>query len=242
MFFLIGLTYKNRVTLIDRIKEQEALKMAAEKQIFETKLAVINAQQKERNRISADMHDDLGSGITAIRLYSELAKSRIGNKPVPEIEKISASANELLNNMNAIIWTMNSSNDTLENMVAYIRSYSQEYFENTGITCHFNIEEGFPDIAVSGQMRRNIFLVIKESLNNVLKHSKATTVHIRFFKTNDGLSLLIQDNGVGIDFDNLRRFGNGLSNMKKRMEEMNIDFSIKNNNGTLITLFYKMEF
>ena len=70
------------------------------------------------------MHDDLGAGVTAIRLFSELAKRRLGNETIPEIEKISSSANELLNNMNAIIWTMSSSNDSFGNMVAYIRSYA----------------------------------------------------------------------------------------------------------------------
>jgi signal transduction histidine kinase len=241
MFFLIGLTYKNRISIIEKTKEQGALKLESEKQSFETRLAVLNAQQKERNRISADMHDDLGSGITAIRLYSELAKTRLGNDTVPEIEKISYSANELLNNMNAIIWTMNSSNDTLENMVAYIRSYSQEYLENTGIDCRFDIEENMPPIAVSGQLRRNVFLVVKETLNNILKHSKATQVTVTFSKVADGLSLCIHDNGIGIDLNNLRRFGNGLISMKKRMEEMHIDFSIEKNNGTLVTLHYAME-
>jgi signal transduction histidine kinase len=242
MFFLIGLTYKNRIGLIEKTKEQEALKLESEKQGFETKLAVLNAQQKERNRISADMHDDLGSGITAIRLYSELAKTRLGNEPVPEIEKISSSANELLNNMNAIIWTMNSSNDTLENMIAYIRSYAQEYLDTTGTACKFSIEEDLPNIAVSGQIRRNVFLVIKETLNNILKHAKATEVNISLLKVADGLSLFIHDNGIGIDLNNIRRFGNGLANMKKRMEEMGIDFLIENKNGTLVTLHYKMEF
>ncbi len=241
MFFLLGLTYKNRIELINKIQEQEALKLDAEKQTFETKLAVINAKQKERNRISADMHDELGAGITAIRLYSELAKSKTEKEPMPEIEKISDSANELLVNMNAIIWAMSSSNDSLENMVAYIRSYSQEYFENTGIKCKINLIEHLPDIVVWGEFRKNVFLVIKESLNNILKHSKATEVTITFTQVSDGLALYIQDNGIGIDLDKVRRFGNGLKNMKKRMDEMNIEFTIENNNGTLVTLHYVMQ-
>ncbi|MBC7887678.1 MAG: hypothetical protein H7Z13_07295 [Ferruginibacter sp.] len=241
IFFLLGLTYKNRIELIEKIKEQESLKREAEKQSYESKLAVLNAQQKERNRISADMHDDLGAGVTAIRLYSELAKKRIGKEVIPEIEKISSSANELLNNMNAIIWTMTSSNDSLDNMVAYIRSYSLEYFENTGIKCRIDIEEEMPKIAVSGEIRRNIYLVVKEALNNILKHSRATEVCITLKKETDGLSLYIQDNGTGIDFENLRRFGNGLINMKKRMEETKILFTIENKNGTLITLHRKLQ-
>ena len=240
--FLLGLTYKNRVELIEKTKEQEALKLETEKQLFETKLAVIKAQQEERNRISADMHDDLGAGVTAIRLYSELAKKRIEKGSIPEIDKISASANELLNNMNAIIWTMSSNNDTLDNMVAYIRSYSLEYFENTGVNCHTYVDEDLPNIYVSGDIRRNVYLVVKEALNNILKHAKATEVNISLKRVPDGLSLFIQDNGTGIDFGNLRRFGNGLNNMKKRMEQRSISFNIENNNGTLITLHYDITF
>jgi signal transduction histidine kinase len=133
-FFLYGLAYKNRTELIERTRMEEAIKLETEKQTFEKQLAVLQAQQAERNRISLDMHDDLGSGMTAIRLYSELAKKKITG-PIPEIEKISSSADELINKMNAIIWTMSSSNDTLGNLVAYIRSYALGYLEDKGINC-----------------------------------------------------------------------------------------------------------
>lgn len=234
--FLLGLTYKNRRELIRGIKEQEALKLEAEKKEFETQLAVIKAQQEERNRISADMHDDLGAGMTTIRLYSELAKSKLSENPIPEIDKISSSANELLNKMNAIIWSMSSSNDSLGNMIAYIRSYALEYFEDSGVNCHINIPDNLPNIEVIGEIRRNVFLVVKEALNNILKHSKATEVEITLVRDGDKLCLYIQDNGIGIDLDALRQFGNGLKNMKKRMADVDIEFSIENRNGTLVTL------
>jgi len=175
--------------------------------------------------------------MTTIRLYSELAKSRIGDTPIPEIEKISSSANELLNKMNAIIWSMSSSNDSLGNMIAYIRSYSLEYFEDTGVNCRITIPENLPNIVVSGEIRRNVFLVVKEALNNVLKHSGASEVTITLERVADGLKLFIHDNGKGIDFEKLRQFGNGLKNMKKRMDDISIIFTIENNNGTLITLY-----
>ena len=236
-FFLLGLMYKNRSELIDRIREKEALKMDAEKKEFETKLAILHAQQAERNRISADMHDDLGAGMTTIRLYSELAKNKMGNQSLPEIDKISASADELLIKMNAIIWSMTTSNDSLGNTVAYIRSYAREYFENTGIECHISLPERIPEIEVSGEIRRNIFLVVKEALNNIVKHAQASRVDISLNKEPLGLSLTIKDNGKGIDFDHIRNFGNGLKNMKKRMEDLGIEFSISNDNGTLIRLY-----
>jgi signal transduction histidine kinase len=235
-FFLLGLTYKNRREIIERTQEQEALKLDVERKVLENQIAIIKAQQEERNRISADMHDDLGAGMTTIRLYSELAKSRIKDQSIPEIEKISSSANELLNKMNAIIWSMSSSNDSLGNMVAYIRSYSLEYFENTGVNCHIHLPENLPNIVVNGEIRRNVFLVVKEALNNILKHAKATEVNITLERVPDGLKLYIHDNGTGIDFEKLRQFGNGLKNMKKRMADVNIEFSIENKEGTLITL------
>ena len=213
------------------------MKMDAEMKVFETKLAVINAQQEERNRISADMHDDLGAGMTTIRLFSELAKSKMGDKVMPEIEKISVSADELLNKMNAIIWSMSSSNDTLGNMVAYIRSYALEYFENTGIKCRISIPDDLPELVVSGLIRRNVFLVVKEALNNIVKHAAATEVNIVLGKEEKGISLIIHDNGKGIETDKTQRFGNGLKNMKKRMEDLGIDFNIENKNGTIIRLY-----
>lgn len=235
-FFLLGLTYKNRQELITGVKEQEALKLEAEKTEFETQIAVIKAQQEERNRISADMHDDLGAGMTTISLYSELAKNKLKDNPIPEIDKISSSANELLNKMNAIIWSMSSSNDSLGNMIAYIRSYALEYFENTGVDCKIEIAENLPNIQVIGEIRRNVFLVVKEALNNILKHAGATEVQIKLIRENNSLILYIHDNGKGFDPQHERQFGNGLKNMKKRMKELEIEFTIENKNGTLITL------
>lgn len=239
IFFLLGLFYKNRQELTLNIQEQESMKLEAEKKSFESQLSVYKVQQEERNRISADMHDDLGAGMTSIRLFSELAKSKSGENILPEIEKISSSADELINNMNAIIWSMSSHNDTLGNMVSYIRSYCIEYFENTNIEPVIEIPENMPALIVNGSIRRNVFLVVKEALQNILKHANATQVRIILRKEADGLSLVIHDNGKGIDLDNIRQFSNGLKNMKKRMNDVEIEFDIANENGTKIKLFRK---
>ncbi len=229
--FLTGLAYKNRKEIIERVKERERLKLDNERKELEKHVAVLEAQQEERNRISRDMHDELGSGVTAIRLMSEIVKSKMKEQTLPEIDKISWSANELLNKMNTIIWTMTSSNDSVENLVAYIRAYAVEFFENTSIQCHFSIPLSIPDREISGEKRRNIFLSVKESLNNVLKHSHADTVQINI-SADKCLVIEIIDNGVGIDMDKLRKFGNGLSNMKKRMAGIDGEFRISNEGGT----------
>jgi signal transduction histidine kinase len=231
IFFLAGLSFKNRRDLIERIKERERLKLENERKEFEKQVAILEAKQQERNRISADMHDELGSGVTAIRLMSEIVKTKMKEDTLPEIEKISNSANELLNKMNTIIWTMVSSNDSVESLVAYIRAYAVEFFENTPIECRFQLPSYIPPYDLSGEKRRNIFLAIKEALNNVLKHSHASLVTIEI-RVSEKLTIEVYDDGVGVDLDNLRRFGNGLQNMKKRIASISGEFRIENHQGT----------
>jgi signal transduction histidine kinase len=231
LFFLAGLSYKNRKQIIEQTREREQLKMENERKEFEKQLAVVTAQQEERNRISADMHDELGSGMTHIRLMSELAKSKMKQNIPPEIEKISQSADDVLNKMNAIIWSMNSKNDSLGNLVSYIRAYSTEYLEGTSVNCKVTIPHNIPEKELSGDKRRNIFLCVKETLNNMLKHSGATELTVDIL-TDEVLTIGIHDNGRGIDLQKIRQFGNGLQNIKRRMESIGGDFEITNNNGT----------
>ena len=235
VFFLAGLNHKNRRQLIMQTKERETLKSQNQLQEYEKEIAVYKAQQAERERISADMHDELGSGMTAIRLMSEIARNKMKENTPVEIDKISSSADDVLNKMNAIIWSMNSGNDTLDNLISYIRSYSLEYFENTPVKCTVNTPASIPDKEITGDKRRNIFLCVKETLNNVLKHSKATLITINI-EANHSLQISITDNGVGIDLEKLRQFGNGLKNITRRMETIGGTFKIKNNGGTVTTL------
>ena len=235
IFFLAALNYKNRREIIEQTKEREQLKAENQMKEYEKELAVYKAQQQERERISADMHDELGSGMTAIRLMSEIARNKMKENTPAEIERISQSANDVLNNMNAIIWSMNIGNDSLDNLISYIRSYSLEYFENTPIGCKVNTPEVIVEKELTGDKRRNIFLCVKETLNNALKHSKASQIIIDI-KTNNGLEIKISDNGIGIDKQNLRRFGNGLTNIARRMESIGGTYRIESNGGTQTTL------
>lgn len=235
IFFLIGLNFKTKRELVASARERERLKAENQMNEYEKEIAVYKAQQQERERISADMHDELGSGMTAIRLMSEIARNKMKESTPVEIEKISHSANEVLNKMNAIIWSMNSGNDTVDNLVSYIRAYALEYFEYTPIDCRIYTPETIEPTQLTGEKRRNLFLCVKETLNNALKHSKATELKI-YFTINDVLMIKIVDNGVGIDLQKIRHFGNGLKNISKRMESIGGTYQIENNNGTITTL------
>lgn len=235
VFFLLGLVYKNKAELIEKTKMEALMKQEAERQEYEKQIAVLKAQQDERTRISADMHDELGSGVTAIRLLSEIALQKTKEQPVEEIARISNNANDLMSKMNGIIWSMNPGNDTLSSTIAYMRSNASEYLDNFKINYDISVPDSIPDHELSGNKRRNLFLVLKESLNNIIKHSGATHVHLQFTCNKEMLHIAVSDNGKGIDAQKLNEYGNGLKNMQRRMTNIGGSFSITSQNGTTVS-------
>jgi signal transduction histidine kinase len=129
---------------------------------------------------------------------------------------------------------MNSNNDTIDNLVSYIRSYALEYFDNTPISCKITTPEYIEPSELSGDKRRNIFLSVKETLNNALKHSKASEITIDF-DIGNMLTIVITDNGVGFDFKKIRQFGNGLKNIANRIENIGGTYKIEGDSGTRST-------
>jgi signal transduction histidine kinase/predicted negative regulator of RcsB-dependent stress response len=201
------------------------------------KLEKQRAILEERHRISADLHDDVGSGLSKITLLSELLKTQAKTpENRKEAEKISDTALEVSSTISEIIWALNSNNDYLENMVAYIRRYAAEYFENSPVKLHIVTQGEILPTPINGEHRRNIFYTVKEALNNILKHAEATEAELKFVVMNDKLDVIISDNGKGIPDGDLNRFGNGINNMRARMKSISGEFKIENHQGTRIFL------
>jgi ligand-binding sensor domain-containing protein/two-component sensor histidine kinase len=197
----------------------------------------------ERQRISADLHDDIGSGLSKISLLSELIKRESESPEVLEgNEKISKTLQDISGNLSEIIWSLNSKNDFLENLIAYIRRYAGEYFENTAIAVKLKSPSHIPHIPVTAAQRRNIFYVVKEALHNIVKHSCASQVDISF-DINECLVIIIHDNGKGFHSEDAigRHYGNGIKNMKNRMKSINGSFFIENTIGTKVTLQFPVK-
>jgi len=195
------------------------------------------AIEKERTRIATDMHDDLGSGLSRIKFLSEtigIKKQR--HQPIEEdISKIREYSHEMIDKMGEIVWALNEKNDSLTDLLSYTRSYTVEYLSQNGIHCTVDLPEFLPAGFVSGEIRRNIFLTVKEALHNIVKHSQADNVWIDI-RPGKNLIITVKDDGVGFEEKNVRAFSNGLHNMKKRMIDIGGILEITNGQGTQVKL------
>jgi signal transduction histidine kinase len=195
------------------------------------------AIEKERTRIATDMHDDMGAGLSRIKVLSETIKfeNQKGIVNPTLLQKISAYSEEMMDKMGEIVWALNQRNDSMNDLLGYTRAYAVDYLTTHGIDCAFHAPAEHQEIFVSGEMRRNIFLSVKEVLHNVVKHAGATNVDI-MVTVNKELCIRIHDNGKGIDLQNKRKFGNGVNNIMKRMKEVGGFAEFKNENGTSVKL------
>jgi len=198
-----------------------------------------NAINRERLRIAKDMHDEVGASLTRISILSELAKNREEDpqESLSIISRISEISGNVVDEMSEIIWAMNPKNDTLDSFTSYLRRYASEYLESADIDCHFQFREEVPSYPMNAELRRNIFLVAKESLHNIVKHANASLVVLSLEFTRDKLELGIRDNGCGFDPEKMAGTGNGLINMQKRAQELGGSFNISSEKGkgTFIT-------
>jgi signal transduction histidine kinase/ligand-binding sensor domain-containing protein len=175
------------------------------------------ALEEERHRISKEMHDDLGAGLTQISLISEAAKRRNkeGRFPREELNDISETSKQLIENVSEIIWAMNPDFDTLSGMIAYLREQISKLLEYSGKKFHLQIPEDFVDINITNIRRKNILMLVKEAVNNAIKHSNASSVDITIVLKNNRFEIKITDDGNGFDV-NKNSAGNGLKNYSYR--------------------------
>jgi signal transduction histidine kinase len=199
----------------------------------------LEGQLNERVRISKEIHDDLGSSLTTISLLSEILKTKIDETKIPEVNKISLTSARMVDSMNEIVWALNIQNDTLDSLVAFIRKYARDFLQDTPIKLVFE-ENVTQDFSLQGNVRRSIYLVVKEAINNVVKHADAQNVKLNIQADNEKLSIIIEDDGKGLNEAKKSIFGNGLKNMKQRMEDIGGSFEINHSNGFKVQIEYSL--
>ena len=186
------------------------------------------AVEKERARIARDLHDQLGANLTQVALLGELAETDKGHPEEVEshARQISHTARETTRALDEIVWTVNPSNDTLDGLINYICKYAQEYLALAGLRYRLEVPPHLPAIPISPEIRHNLFLVAKEAVNNIVKHSKAEIAWLRLELSENAFVLEIEDNGKGVLESDRDKGRNGLINMSQRMKDVGGDFQI----------------
>ena len=193
---------------------------------------------EQKNEISKDLHDDIGSELSSILINSNLLIKNYDTdeKQKMVLEKISRTSSEISQRLNTFIWSLNTDNNTVLNFCEYVKQYLNKFLEGTNVALKYNqeIDEVSAKI-LNGTARKNLFFCIKEALNNVIKHADADEVSIKIKAIDKNqLQILIHDNGIGMLKTNA--FGNGLLNLKKRIHILNGTFDLKSDNGLTIKI------
>jgi signal transduction histidine kinase len=230
IFLAVGGT----IRFVERRKLQRQVEQLERQQMVE----------EERARIARDIHDELGASLTEIGLLSEFAQrdSSPAEQVKADVEKIAAKAASSTRALDEIVWAVNPRHDTLDSFVTYACAYAEEHLRLANIRCRLDAAFPMPSRSLRADMRHHLFLAFKEALNNIVKHARATEVEVRFFVEEDHLNVLISDNGCGFDVAT-RSTGNGLTNMKERLESAVGGFECDSapGRGTRIKLVMKLD-
>jgi signal transduction histidine kinase len=229
------------------IYRQQKLKNKQQEQEFQLKSAIkeIETQNKlheQRLSISRDLHDNIGAQLTFV--ISSVDNLKFGNqisdsKIVTQLTKISDFTKSTIIELRDTIWAMNSSEFSFEDLRSRIFNFIEKAkIAQEDITFKFNVDESLNAIKFSSIIGINLYRTIQEAINNAIKYSDATKIVVNVINGSNKIKIEIQDNGKGFDIENID-FGNGLNNMKKRIEEIDGEFEInsKINEGTQIVIF-----
>jgi ligand-binding sensor domain-containing protein/signal transduction histidine kinase len=185
------------------------------------RLEMQHAVERERLRISQDMHDDIGGILTRVSIMSDVGESAPdGNETARgQFGRIGKQVRSAVQSLDEIVWATNPKNDNLRRFADYVGLFADEFFENTPVRCWQEIPTDLPEQPLRADVRHDIFLAVKEAFNNVLKHSEATEVWLRLTVEARFVRLAIDDNGRGFRPAAVAGNGSGLNNMQERLTE-----------------------
>jgi signal transduction histidine kinase len=228
---LLGIAVVSGVAIIAR-------RLATRK--YRRKLARLEQQhaiERDRARIAKDIHDDVGAGLTQITLLTELARREPESNDA-NLGRISDSARQLTKAMDEIVWAVDPQHDTFAGLMDYISAYAEDFLRVADIRLRVDVPMPLPELRVDAELRYNLFLALKEALNNVVKHSRATEVWLRLAVAEKKFTLSVEDNGQGLGGakaggagDGRISSGSGLVNLKKRLAAIGGDCDIRSEPG-----------
>ncbi len=193
-----------------------------------------------RNKIARDLHDDIGSTLSGINIFSRIALQKINSDKTGSrelLEKISDRSKKTMDALSDIVWSINSKNDAIDNVLAKMQEYLSETLEPQNIKYDFKVDESIHHTKLDMEVRKDVYLIFKEAIHNACKYAQCSSVNISLRRKKESCLLTIQDDGKGFDISSVTP-GNGIYNMQKRASKIRATISIdsKINKGTLITL------
>jgi signal transduction histidine kinase len=188
---------------------------------------------RERTRIAQDIHDELGASLTRIGLLADMGGRHKLDPPAldRDLKQISQTARESVAAMDAIVWALNPRNDSLDHFANYLAQYTREFFRPTQLRTRLDLPPNLPAQPLAAETRHELFLLVKESFNNVVRHAEASEVRLALACDSGNLRLVIEDNGKGLSGTKNGSGGNGLVNLRERIKRLGGTLNIESQNG-----------
>jgi signal transduction histidine kinase len=236
---LLFYNYRQRQT-IKLVEKEQALQQLKNKQELEKLQASLEATNAERNRIAKELHDDLGSSISSIHIFSELALKEFDQnkeKSKDLLLRINNRGQEIAAHISDIIWSMYAVDDSMAELFKHVQQFAFEFLAPQNIRLAIHAEEPIKSISLKAEQRKNLYLIIKEALNNAAKYSGCSVIDLTVYEKDGAHYLNITDNGKGFDMDKTKG-NNGFVTMKQRAEAIggNLQIISAPEEGTTILL------
>ena len=210
-------------------------------QLFERRRAQVQIQRlekeravaMERTRIAQDIHDEVGTSLTKISKLTEMIDQQDGKSGLSSdfTRSIANTARDTIQAMDEIVWAINPKNDSLKEMADYLVYFTEDFLRPTGIAFNLEVPLKLPDISITSEVRHNLFMAVKEALNNIVKHADSGQIRLGMELSENKLSITIADNGKGFDLDRASTVGNGLGNMRKRLSAIRGELHVRSEPG-----------
>lgn len=223
LFFLLGFTYFNRYQLKKKLEQQTSLLTM-------------------RNNISQDLHDDIGASLSNINILNELARRNITQpeKSKEYLSKASEDIQRISESLSDIVWNINPRYDDLQNLFIRMKRYAADMLDGKNINGQFDFPVNEVSLTLSMTQRRDLYLIFKEAVNNLVKYSLAKNAVIKVIAEEHKIELLVQDDGKGFDKNEIR-MGNGLQNMEQRAKTSGATVSVISQPGIGTTVKLDMK-
>lgn len=208
---------------------------------YQYRIRQIKAIYAVRNRISADLHDEVGTTISGISIISNILKQRLKDNPENSnfVERITEDARKISEAIDDIVWSIKPQNDSLANILARMTRYACELLETKNITYHMNMPNEQAEKNIPMEKRHDLYLIFKELVNNIAKHSECSEASITIETSSKTLKMTIEDNGKGFDM-NQKTHRNGLGNIRERVQKLNGNCAIESFKGKGTIVFIQI--